>query len=159
MRDHHLVGWNGNTRLDEIVFLKRLILLCRLDDSLFYFAFLDKLSSGWRQLQNNPVLPRIDSHNGSFKVIVSTPDGSQCRVQMPDSGSNDLQADVLALNLAQRGENLGFVQVQGGLVGVQVWRRVRKNRLEQAEIGLPDVFAERVLKCAEHRHAVFYSAA
>ena len=71
-------------------------------------------------MQNNPVLPRTDSHNCSFKVIDITPDSNQCRVQMPDPGSNDLRADVLAFDLAQRGENLSFVQVQGGLVGVQV---------------------------------------
>ena len=45
MRDHDLVGY-GKIRLDEIVFLKRLVLPCRLGDSLFYFVCLNKLSGG-----------------------------------------------------------------------------------------------------------------
>ena len=46
MRDHHLVGWNGDARLDEIAFLKRLILLCRFGDSLFQVICLDKPGGG-----------------------------------------------------------------------------------------------------------------
>ena len=78
---------------------------------------------------------------------------------MSDPGSNDLRADVLALDLAQRGENLSFVQAQGGLVGVQIWRRVRANRFVQAKIGPPDMFAEVVLKYAENWHTSIYSTA
>ena len=57
MRDHNLVGWDGDARLDEIVFFKRLVLLCRLGDNLFHVACLNMPGGGRRQFQNNTFLP------------------------------------------------------------------------------------------------------